>query len=58
MTDVDEAVLVTDAASVSGSGQELLTPRNSGGLVTRCEGVVRVVRAAERLISQSSADSR
>ncbi|XP_061880711.1 uncharacterized protein LOC133659909 [Entelurus aequoreus] len=57
--DVCRASLVTDAASASkDKSYHLLTLRNNGGLVIPSEGTVRVVRAAEWVIRQASADSR
>ncbi|KAF3854210.1 hypothetical protein F7725_022265 [Dissostichus mawsoni] len=57
--DVCRASLVTDAASASkDKSYHLLTLRNNGGLVIPSEGTVSVVRAAEWVIRQASADSR
>ncbi|KAK1904879.1 DNA transposase THAP9 [Dissostichus eleginoides] len=57
--DVCRASLVTDAASASkDKSYHLLTLRNNGGLVIPSEGTVRVIRAAEWVIRQASADSR
>ncbi|XP_034039682.1 uncharacterized protein LOC117522397 [Thalassophryne amazonica] len=57
--DVCRASLVTDAAPASeDKSYHLLTLRNRGGLVIPSQGTVRVIREAEWVIRQSSADSR
>lgn len=57
--DVCRASLVTDAASaIKDQSYHLLNLKNNGGLVIPSEGTVRVVRAAEWVIRQSSGSTR
>ncbi|CAJ1061394.1 uncharacterized protein LOC127534177 [Xyrichtys novacula] len=56
--DVCRSSLVTDAESArQDQSYHLLTLKNNGGLVIPAEGIVKVVRAAERVVRQAAADS-